>query len=75
MSKNCYISESNVINLYILYNLLTYGYVSSNDYDISIYRFRRYIANIKYMLDEFHIYHISVVFDPIRRIYKLIGCL
>ena len=75
MSKNCYISQSNVINLHMLYNLFTYGYVSFKDYDISEQRFMRYIANIRYMLDEFHIYHISIVYDPINRIYKMVGTL
>ena len=75
MSKNCYISEACVLNLNILYNLLIYVYVSLNDYDISSQRFMRYIANIRYMLDEFHIYNISIIYDPINKLYKLIGTL
>ena len=75
MSKNCYISESNVVNLHIIYHLFTYKYVRAEDFDISIYRFRRYIANIRYMLDEYHITHISIVYDPINRIYKMVGTL
>ena len=75
MGKNCYISNACVMNLNILYQLLIYGYVSINDYDISPQRFMRYIANIRYMLDEFHIYHISIVYDPVNKMYKLIGTL
>ena len=63
------------MNLNILYRLLIYGYVSLDDYNISAQRFMRYIANIRYMLDEFHIYHISIVYDPVNKMYKLVGTL
>ena len=70
--KNCYISKSNVIALNIFYRLLTYGYVSIDDYDISIYKFRRYIGNIKYMLCDYFVYNISVVYDKLNNRYVLL---
>ena len=75
MGKNYYISEACVINLFILYRLLAYGYVSRDEFDISNNKFKRYMANIRYMLDEYHIYHISIVYDPIHKIYRLMGSL
>lgn len=73
MSKNCYISNMSILNLNIFYKLITYKYVSNKDYDITEQRFKRYIANIRYMLDEYHIYHISIIYDPIHKLYRLEG--
>lgn len=71
MSKNCYISNSNVINLNIFYKLITYGYVSFRDYNISKQRFMRYIANIRYMMQDYFIYHFEIVYDSINERYTI----
>lgn len=72
---NYFISNMSVINLYIFYRLLVYRKVSFYEIDISKEKFIRYIANIRYMLDEFHIYHISISYDKVNEIYILNGIL
>ena len=72
MSKNCYISNACVLNLNIFYRLLINGFVSWYDYDIPKARFIRYMSNIRYMLDEFHIYHFTIEFDPVNQVYRLL---
>ena len=72
---NNFISNMSVINLYIFYRLLVYRKVSFYEVDISKEKFIRYIANIRYMLDEFHIYHISIDYDKLNEIYILNGIL
>lgn len=73
--SNCYISNMAVINLYLLYRLFVYRKVSFNDLDISKAKFIRYMSNIKFMLDEFHIYHISIIYDKLNECYILMGTL
>ena len=74
MYKNCYISNMAVMNLHIFLRLIEYGWVSYYDYDISLQAFRRYIANIRFMLDEYHITYMSIVYDPLNKIYRLVKC-
>ena len=61
-----------VMNLNIYHRLLTYGYVSADEYDIPRQRFIRYISNIRYMLADFFIYDIDIVYDASNKRYVLI---
>lgn len=72
MSKNCYISNSNVLNLHIFYNLTQFGYVNPKDYEMSIYKFRRYIANIRFMFNELENQDFDITYDKELKIYLLI---
>ena len=71
MSKNCYISNMAVSNLYIFYKLMTYGYIDINELDLSKDKSIRYISNIRYMLDEFHIYDIEIFYNKDLKRYEL----
>lgn len=71
MSKNCYISNMAVSNLYIFYKLMTYGYIDINELYLSKDKSIRYISNIRYMLDEFHIYDIEIFYNKDLKRYEL----
>lgn len=71
MSKNCYISNSNVLNLNMFYRLMTYGYINLDEYDISKQKFQRYIANIRYMLQDYFVFDIQILFDKENKRYIL----
>lgn len=71
MCKNYYISNMSVINLNIMFRLLENGWVSENQYNINHSKFIRYIANIRYMLDEYHITYIWIEYDSINKRYIL----
>jgi len=71
MSKNCYISNMAVWNLYIFYKLMTYGYINISELDLSKDKSKRYMANIRYMLDEFHIYDIEIIYNKDLKRYEL----
>ena len=71
MSKNCYISNSNVLNLNMFYRLMNYGYINLDEYDISKQKFQRYIANIRYMLQDYFVFDIQILFDKENKRYIL----
>lgn len=68
-----YISNMSVINLYMLYLLFSKKYILFEDVNISRETFIRYMSNIKFMLDEFHIYHISIYYSRDINGYLLVG--
>ena len=69
--ENNYISNFAVLILNIFYQLVEYGYVYPSDYDITAERFSRYISNIRFMMDEYHIYHMSIKYDRDNKRYML----
>ena len=60
-----------VSNLYIFYKLMTYGYIDINELYLSKDKSIRYISNIRYMLDEFHIYDIEIFYNKDLKRYEL----
>lgn len=72
-SKNCYISNMAITITNIYHVLIEYGYVYPADYDIPEQKFRRYIGNIKFMLDEYHLTNFyDIVYDSLNARYVLI---
>lgn len=57
-------SNSCINNLKIYHDLIEYGSVSYNDYQhLKKYQFKRYIGNIRFMLQDNFIYDKSIVYD------------
>lgn len=72
MSNN-FISNSCVNNLYIFYQLIEKRKINFNDFDIPKTKFIRYIGNIRFMLIEYQLYHLDIVYNYSTNCYELIG--
>ncbi len=67
------ISSNCVNNLYIFYRLLDKREIRFSDFDIPKYKFKRCIANIRFMLSEYQLYHLELIYNYSTNSYQLIG--
>ena len=72
MYKNCYISNMAMFVANILFRLLDNQRVYLSDYPFEKDKLIRYIANIRYMLCEYHITYLEIVYDSLNKCYFLI---
>lgn len=73
MGSSFFISSACVSNLYIFYYLIEHKTLYLNEFDIPVARLKRYIGNIRFMLIEYQLYHLDIVYDYATNSYNLIG--